>query len=389
MRVLISGCGSRGDTEPLVALAVRLRELGTEVRMCLPPDYAERCAEVGVQMVPVGRPVRESAREPGEPPPGAPESAVQVVGDWFDALPAAAEGCDAVLATGLLPVAAASRSAAEKHGIPYSYLALCPIHLPSWLTQAQRAMYNEGSDRLFGGLVNSRRAEIGLPPVTNIFDYSCTDRPWLAADPALAPLPAGQEAVQTGAWILPDERPLSVELEEFLAAGSPPVYVGFGSSPGTIDAAKVAIEAIRAQGRRVILSHGWDELDLPDDQSDCFAVGDVNLRLLFGRVAAAVHHDGAGTTHIATEAGAPQIVVRHIVGQIYYSDRVDEMGIGAALDGPVPTFDAFSAALTTALAPETRVKATAVAAAMRTDGAAVAAQLLLDAVSQKKPAVSV
>ncbi|MCS7477858.1 glycosyltransferase [Umezawaea endophytica] len=387
MRVLITGCGSRGDTEPLVALAVRLRDLGAEVRMCLPPDYVERCAEVGVPLVTVGRPVRESAREPGELPPGAPESAAEVVDEWFDEVPEAAEGCDAVVTTGLLPAAVAVRSVAEKLGIPYSYLALCPIHLPSWLDPERRELYNQGSDQWFGDVVNSRRAALGLPPVENLFDFGSTDRPWLAADPALAPLPPGQEAVQTGAWLLPDERPLPVELEAFLAAGSPPVYVGFGSSPGTVDAARVAIEAIRAQGRRVVLSHGWSELALPDDGSDCFSVGDVNLRLLFGRVAAAVHHDGAGTTHVATQAGAPQIVVRHIVGQVYYADRVAELGVGAAIDGPVPTLDSFSAALVTALAPDTRERATAVAATLRTDGAAVAAGLLLDAVSREQPAV--
>ena len=62
MRVLLSTYDSRGGVEPLVALAVRLRELGAEVQVCAPPDCAERLAEVGVPLVPVGEPVR---------PPGA------------------------------------------------------------------------------------------------------------------------------------------------------------------------------------------------------------------------------------------------------------------------------------------------------------------------------
>ena len=63
--------------------------------------------------------------------------------------------------------------------------------------------------------------------------------------------------VQTGVWILPDERPLPAELEAFLDAGTPPVYVGFGSIRAPKDLARVAIEAIRAQGRRAVVSRGW------------------------------------------------------------------------------------------------------------------------------------
>lgn len=356
--------------------------------MCAPPDYVERCAEFGVPLVPIGRPVRAGARPPGVLPPGAPEVAAEVIAEQFDNLPEAAEGCDVVLATGLLPTAVAARSVAEKLGVPYFYTVLCPDHLPTAHSQAQRDQYNEGADRLAGGAVNGQRAAIGLPPVANLFDYAYTDQPWLAADPILAPLLPGYDAVQTGAWILPDERPLSVELEAFLAAGPPPVYVGFGSSLKAVDAARVAIEAARAHGRRVILSRGWADLDLIDDRNDCFAVDEVNLQVLFGRVAATIHHDGAGTTHVATRAGVPQIVVRHIIPQVYYADRVDELGVGVGLDGPTPTFDSLSAALTTALAPETRARAAAVAGEIRTDGATVAAQLLFEAVSREKPAVS-
>ncbi|RSM50671.1 glycosyltransferase [Amycolatopsis balhimycina DSM 5908] len=394
MRVLISGCGSRGDTEPLIALAVRLRELGVDVRMCLPPDYVERCAEVGVSMVAVGPAMRAGARGPGEPPPGAPEIVSEVVADWFDKVPAAAEGCDVVVATGLLPAAVVVRSVAEKLGIPYLYTVLSPDHLPSVLSQAERDEYDQGADRLFGAVVTSGRAAIGLPPVANLFTYGYTEQPWLGADQILAPPPPGDlDTVQTGAWILPDERPLPAELETFLAAGSPPVYVGFGSSSGprTAGAAKAAIEAIRARGHRVVLSRGWADLAAPDDSADCFTVGEVNLQVLFRRVAAAVHHDSAGTTLLAIRAGTPQIVVRrvidNVVEQAYHADRVAELGVGVALEGPIPASEAMSDALETALAPETRARAAEVAGTVRTDGTTVAAELLFAAVSREKPAV--
>ena len=71
MRVLLSTYGSRGDVEPLVGLAVPLRELGAEVRVCAPPDeeFAELLAGVGVPLVPFGRSVRALAT--GAAPPAA------------------------------------------------------------------------------------------------------------------------------------------------------------------------------------------------------------------------------------------------------------------------------------------------------------------------------
>lgn len=188
------------------------------------------------------------------------------------------------------------------------------------------------------------------------------------------------DVVQTDAWILPDERPLPNEVEAFLDAGTPPVYVGFGSMlmRASADVGRVVIESIRAQGRRAVVARGWAELALVDDQDDCLVVGELNHQALFGRVAAVVHHGGAGTTTTAARAGAPQVVVPQIVDQPHWARRVVELGIGAALEGPTPMADSLVAALGTALTPETRVRASAVAGVIRTDGAMVAARLLLD-----------
>ncbi|ANN20069.1 glycosyl transferase [Amycolatopsis orientalis] len=407
MRVLLATCGSRGDVEPLVALAVRLRARGAEVRMCAPPDCADRLAEVGVPHLPLGRSARPAAA--GEAKPLTAEDMLrfttETIAMQFDQIPAAAEGCDAVVTTGLLAAALGVRSVAEKLGIPYFYAFHCPSYVPSPYYAPPpplgeppapegtdiRALWernNQSAFRRYGGPLNDQRAAIGLPPVEDIFEHGYTDHPWMAADQVLAPLqPTDLDAVQTGAWILPDERPLSPEMEAFLDAGTPPVYLGFGSLRAPADAAKVAIEAIRAHGRRVILSRGWADLVLPDDRDDCFATGEVNQQVLFRRVAAVIHHGGAGTTHVATRAGAPQILVPQIADQPYYAGRVAELGIGVAHDGPTPTFESLSAALTTALAPETRARAEAVAGTVLTDGAAVAADLLFAAVGKEKPAV--
>jgi vancomycin aglycone glucosyltransferase len=150
----------------------------------------------------------------------------------------------------------------------------------------------------------------------------------------------------------------------------------------------VAIEASRAHGRRVLLARGWADLVPIDDVDDCFVVGEVNQQALFRRVAAVVHHGGAGTTTTAARAGTPQVVVPQIADQPYWAARVAELGIGTAHDGPTPTTESLSAALKTALTPETRARATAVAGTIRTDGATVAATLLLDAISRERPPVS-
>jgi vancomycin aglycone glucosyltransferase len=343
-------------------------------------------------------------------PPSAadvPRRAAELIAAQFDKLPAAAEGCDALVASGLFPVAASARSVAEKLGIRSVYVSYCPIFLPSPHHRPHplpgRAFPPDVTDNrvlndldiqsynaLFGDALNTHRTAVGLPPVHNVRDHVYTDRPWLAADPVLGPWqePADLDVVQTGAWILPDERPMPAELESFLDAGPPPVYVGFGSMRAPKDVARVAIEAIRSQGRRALVGRGWADLALIDDRDDCFAVGEVNQQALFGRVAAVVHHGGAGTTTTAARAGAPQVVVPQMADQPYFASRVADLGIGTAHDGPTPTTESLSAALRAALTPETRARATAVAGTIRTDGAMVAATLLLDAVSRERPPAS-
>ncbi|WP_235990456.1 glycosyltransferase [Streptomyces ureilyticus] len=388
----------------MAGLAARIRELGAEVLVCAPADeeFAKLLAGVGVELLPFGPSARALTKAaPSLPPEGLPRRAAEVIAGLLDVVLPAAEGCDALVSTGMMPAAAGARSVAEKLGIrslsaTFQQITLPSPHrpplaypgrpLPPEVTD-NRALWDldaQSINALFGEALNTNRASIGLPPVDNVRDYVIGDQPWLATDPVLDPWQQTPDldVVQTGAWILPDERPLPADLLGFLDAGEPPVYVGFGSMPmgGSENTAQVAVEAVRAQGRRVLVSRGWADLGLIDDEDDCFAVGEVNHQALFGRVAAVVHHGGAGTTTTAARAGAPQVVVPQLADQPYWAGRVAELGIGAAHDGPTPTFESLSAALTTALTPETRAQATAVAGTVRTDGATVAAKLLLEAV---------
>ncbi|MBK6009800.1 glycosyltransferase [Streptomyces sp. MBT53] len=407
MRVLLTTWGSRGDVEPVAGLAARLLELGAEVSVAAPPDeeFVELLDRAGVPLLPLGPSVRSVVT--GAKPPTAATAfrlAPELVAARYETLLPAAEGCDVLLASGLMPTGA--RSVAEKLGIRYVFACFHTAGLPSskyrpmsrpghqssaeetdikvlWEEDAQRvnALYREAENR--------HRAAIGLPPVDNVRDHAFTERPWLAADPDLFPWQdqTDLDLVVTGPWILPDERPLPADLEAFLKAGEPPVYVGFGSmalrtSP---DVGRDAIAAVRAKGRRVVLGRGWAQLAAVDDRDDCFVVGEVNHQALFGRVAAVVHHGGAGTTTAATMSGAPQVVVPQIVDQPYWAARVAELGIGVAHDGPTPTYDSLSAALTTVLAPEIRDRARTVAGLLRTDGTTVAAKMLLDPAGGERP----
>lgn len=408
MRVLLTTWVSRGDVEPLGGLAVALRELGARARVCAPPDeeFARLLERVGVPLIPLGPTVHSIVANPS--PPTAQDAfrlAPALVAARFDTLTAAAEGCDALLATGLMP--AGARDVAEKLGIHYvlacfHLLGLPSRHFPPGRRPGTpspqdetdiRALWKQDAERvnaLYGEALNSHRAAIGLPPVANVRDHVLTDRPWLAADPTLCPSQGRTDldVVQTGAWILPDDRPLPEELTAFLDAGAPPVYVGFGSMAAyaPTDIARVAIEAIRAQGRRVLLACGWAELAPIDDAADCFTVGEVNQQALFGRVAAVVHHGGAGTTTTAARAGAPQVVVPRIADQPSWAARVAELGIGAAHHNSTPTVESLSAALRTALTPDTRQRARTVADAIRPDGATVAATLLLEEAARDRHA---
>jgi vancomycin aglycone glucosyltransferase len=407
MRVLLSTYGSRGDTEPMVALAVALKALGVEAVVSAPgdDDFVQLTTRAGVELAPAFMPVREwiglARREPSD----IQGYGRRMIGAQYAAIDAVADGCDAVVATGLMPSVAAAQCVAEKRGLHYEHVTFCPLFLPSEYHKPfpypgheapaevtePRALWahNVGvMTALFGGNINMQREAVGLPPIEDVREHVFTRHPLLASDPVLWPWEPTDlcEPMQTGAWILPDERPLSDELEAFLAEGPPPVYVGFGSIAvqDPREAARVAVEAVRAHGRRLVLQRGWAELALADDGDDCFVVGEVNQQALFGRMAAVVHHGGAGTTTTASRSGAPQVIVPQIVDQPFWAARIAGLGIGVAHEGSKPTVESLSAALETALQPEMGGRAEAVAGTIRADGAMVAAKLLAAKIGPKR-----
>lgn len=186
MRALFSTIGSRGDVQPVVALASHLKGLGHEVSVCVPPDFREWIESLGIAVIPIGPEVRSFARSrPMGTQPQTPLTLEQrrqmveaSVAAQFETLTSAAQGCDAIVAATALQVAA--RSVAEKMGIAYVFAAYAPVVLPSPhhapppmpplpgqappATNDNRELWARDAARfndLFGAAVNAGRASLG------------------------------------------------------------------------------------------------------------------------------------------------------------------------------------------------------------------------------------
>lgn len=399
MRILLSTIGSRGDVQPLVALGLQLKELGQDVYMCVPPDFREWIEGLGMTVTPIGPELRSTGKTNPMAARPTPEQIRQMmegtVATQFETITNAAQGCDLIVGATALQIAAPS--IAEKMNIPYFFAAYCPAVLPSphhappvlpmqgdtsmamtdyselWEKDAQRwnAQWKD--------ILNSHRTKIGLPLVSDVRSYILTDQPWLACDATLGPWdnPEDESVFQTGAWIVKDERPLDPELEAFLDAGDPPIYFGFGSISAPEGLSRAMIESARALGHRAILLRGWADLSLLDNEPDCIAIGEVNHQALFKRVAAIVHHGGAGTTHAATRGGAAQVLIPQHYDQYYWAGRVQDLGIGVSHLSNAPTVDSLTNALEQVLQSDVVERARSIADEIRADGALIAAQRLL------------
>jgi vancomycin aglycone glucosyltransferase len=122
-------------------------------------------------------------------------------------------------------------------------------------------------------------------------------------------------------------------VEDFLAAGPPPIYIGFGSMPDARPGRtrEQLVEVVRRVGCRAILYAGDCAPEGPKTQverKDILTVGSLPHALLFSRVALAVHHGGAGTSARVARAGIPQVILPHVLDQFPWSVRIAERGLG-------------------------------------------------------------
>src|SRR6187551_1206610 len=399
MRVLLTAVGTRGDMHPAVALALELRKRGHAVRMCISPNFVDWAKSLGLDARPMGVEMRAPA--PGAGPPRTltaeelrklRESMPDLITDQFETLGAALEDCDVIVGANAHQYA--GPSLAERNGIGCVTAVYAPVSLPSpelapqqmpgqpdtphlGIEERWRDAKKSWNDRALER-VNANRRRLELPPISDVLEHTLTDHTWLAADAALAPVPAtpSRKILQTGAWVLANRTPLPKDLQAFLDSGDAPVFVGLGSMPAAQSVSVPLILAARAVGRRILVSRGWAGLDVIDDASDCLAIGEVSHELLFPRVAAVVHHGGAGTTAAAARAGVPQVVTPMFGDQPYWAGRVVGLGLGATVAYSAITEESLTNALRQALDPQVVARARAFAPHVRADGAAIAAREL-------------
>ena len=189
--------------------------------------------------------------------------------------------------------------------------------------------------------VNNFRQRLGLRPYApDSFYQILNSTPLLGAySSRVIPTPPDwPESVHiTGYW-LPDanlEWQPTPELEAFLDAGDPPVYVGFGSMSGRHpeQLAEIVLEAIAKSGQRGLLLTGWGGLRAERVPDNVFVLDSAPHSWLFPRMAAVVHHGGAGTTAEGLRAGVPTVIVPFNFDQPFWGERVKAMGLGP---DPIP-----------------------------------------------------
>jgi sterol 3beta-glucosyltransferase len=368
MRVLLVTVGSQGDVQPFVALASRLRGEGHEPVLAAPALYQGLAAVGDVPFVPldldmteVGRAVagRHGLRHLFAFAKAMGRRAGKMLPDVTAA--ATAHGpADVVVHHPVLPI---GQHLAEMLGVPAvvacpspalvptrefpSPVWPCTIRLPTPLNRPSyhAARYLTGAwcrrdvddwrrDTLALGPRPGRHDPLGDPSVTVLHSFSRHVVPRPADWPATAHVTGYWFTRSDPAWAPPRR------LADFLGAGDPPVYLGFGSMP--IDSPAALAEAITTAANRTgapFIVHCLNpELRrrLAGDNKRILLVRQVPHDWLFPRTAAVVHHGGAGTTGAAIAAGRPQVIWPFGIDQHFWAARMTGLGV-AVPAGPVRT----------------------------------------------------
>jgi sterol 3beta-glucosyltransferase len=365
MHLTIIAVGSRGDIQPYLAVGLGLQKAGFEIQFCADPLFEKLVTSTGLPFTPVtAAPVdmmQQNISRYGGP--------LKLIGwlnhqfrplarRFFADLASATQHTHAILYSTL---AFAGYHVAEKHGLPALGLynvPITPTHAfqnpsfppaPSWLPFL--GTYNWWSFRLANQLfihlikpiVNECRREVlEINPLPDHF-YRSLDVSHLSLvygfSPTLLPPPAdwGDWLKISGHWFLDtlDQWRPSMEMLRFLDAGKPPVYVGFGSM---IDAqikhvTPIVLGALKRLGQRGILLGGWGGLGSGDLPDTILRVDSVPHAWLFPRLAAVVHHGGAGTTATGLRYGKPTVTVPFFADQPFWGNRVHALGSGPK---PIP-----------------------------------------------------
>ncbi|MER5733413.1 glycosyltransferase [Streptomyces sp. NPDC002138] len=403
MRVLIVTAGSWGDVAPYTGLGTRVRAAGHEVVLATHSRFADAVTAhgLGFRPLPVD-PRAELASSTGQrltraiSGPVAMARAVRMAREFIppltDGVAAAVRaGADVVLASTLTEPLCATL--AEGYGLPCVGVHLLPVTpsraIPPLVSGGRsygpyvneltgRAVWACG-DRAFAPGVRALRRELGLPArrFSGPLGLDRARRVHHGFSPLILPRPADwPSGHRVGGYWWPERPPgwqPEQRLLDFLAAGPPPVFAGFGSLVAA-DAERLGAllgAALRKAKVRGIVQAGWSGLSAEGD--DLISVGEVPHDWLFPRTAAVIHHSGAGTTAAGLRAGVPAVPVPVQLDQPFWATRLHALGVAPR---PVRyqrlTADRLAAAVGEATTdPGMRTRARDLAAALaREDGAA-------------------
>jgi sterol 3beta-glucosyltransferase len=367
MRITIFAAGSRGDIQPCIMLGKALQEAGFDLLLAAPENYDQFASENGLRFYALRGDVQqimasETGRRFMETGGANPIQSIRVMRNLLDpvAMQMAEdlfESCrdsDALISIAVF--APLAKTVADARGIPLIHVEPTPLlptrafPSPGWPLQKNLGgLHNRLSGlamlhviwQWYRPSVNSFRRRLGLRPYSlGSFHQILTSTPLLGAysSRAIPHPPDWPESVHiTGYW-LPDANLAwqpTPELEAFLETGDPPVYVGFGSMAGRHPQrlAAVVMEALSQSGQRGLLLTGWGGLRPEMVPDNVFVLDSAPHSWLFPRMAAVVHHGGAGTTAEGLRAGVPSIIVPFSFDQPFWGERIKAMGLGP---DPIP-----------------------------------------------------
>jgi sterol 3beta-glucosyltransferase len=354
VRILIVGVGTWGDVAPYTGLGTRLRAAGHDVAIAAHAPFEAMVCERGLDFRPVPMNIRDelgtAQRQETRRSPFAMADLVRVYAQHWaemaDATEAAAEGADLLLTS---PMGWLGIHVAEGKGIPSAGVYLQPLdttaEFPPWLltTRSLGAWGNRAAAQAtrsvgmlpFQRAVTDLRARFGLPPVSpGRFFRSLEVTGWpifYGFSPSVLPAPADWPPFRrpVGYW-WPERTPgwePDPRLVEFIAAGPPPVFVGFGSmaSRDSGRLGELVVTALRRAGLRGVLQQGWGGLAGAGDH--VISIGETPHDWLFPQMAAVVHHAGAGTTGAGLRAGVPVVPAPVTGDQPFWAKRLVHLGV--------------------------------------------------------------
>lgn len=413
MKITIFAAGSRGDIQPCVALSRGMQQAGYQVRLAAPANFADFIQQHEVeffslrgdiQQIMAGDTGREFMESGGANPLKSIRAVRKMIAPVIMSMAAdvyaSCQGADALICLGIFSAFGQSIAAALNipilHVEPVPLLPTRAFPAPSWPIQQDLGglhNYLSGQAMLqtiwqwYRPFVNAFRQTLGLTPYSAVrFHDALRSTPTLSAYSAgIIPRPADwpESHFLTGAFFLDprDDWQPSPELTAFLAGGEPPVYIGFGSMAGREPQrlTRLTLEALALSGRRGVLVTGWGGLRPELIPNNVFVLDSAPHAWLFPRMAAVVHHGGAGTTAEGLRAGVPTVIVPFAFDQAFWGARIKALGLGPE---PLPqnklTAVRLAAAIRTAVSdPMMQQRARAVGVALRAeDGVNNAVQII-------------